>query len=769
MGFFRSWCAFLAALGLWCMALPAAAQTPVTVDEVRVEGNRRSDADAILGQISTRAGTPLSRRGIREDIERIFLNGYYTDIQVDLSEKDGKTIVTFIVAEKPSIRKVVYFGNEQVNDEDLAEVVDLREFGILDLAKVARNAEKLKDLYVEKGYFLAEVDYRVDPLENNEVDVVFAIVEKEEVKVESVVIVGNSALSDDFIKERIETREGNAMSFLTGAGSFKQEAFDRDMLRIAQFYYDQGYIKSRVGTPKIELSADKSKLFLTVPVEEGDRFRTGEVDIMGDFIDEKDALMKFVTMKEGEWFSSTKLRESITKLGERYKDEGYAYVNLVPNTGVDEDARAVAITIDIDKGEKVRIGRIQVVGNTKTRDKVIRREMRVYEGEYYSASGLRRSEQLVTRLGYFETVAVRTARGADEKTMDVIVEVKEKATGTFQVGAGFSSIESFVAQAQISENNVFGRGQTLSLQATLSSVRSIANLRFADDYFMDSKVRFASNIYRFETNYEDFTKRSLGGDLTLGHPLGDDWGISGTYTLEEVSVRAGGFGDSDTGRVANLYGNGITSSLRFRLYHDTRNNRLFPSAGVYASGSVEHAPDWLLSENEFTRYRLQGRYYYGLGLGLTARINATYGLIGSPNPVGVPIFERFFVGGPLTVRGFRRHTLGPKIDVPSSGLVDSGTEQLNIGGTEQFFVNLEIEYPVFQAVGIRGVFFIDTGNAFDRADSFDEKLDQMRSAWGFGIRWFSPIGPLRFEWGFPFDPQGIEESSVFDFSIGNFF
>ena len=761
----------LVLLGLCAASLfaPATAQSPLVIDEVRVEGNRRSEADAILGQIGTRAGAPLSRRQVREDIERIFLNGYYTDVQVDLSAMDGKQVVTFIVTEKPSIRKVIYRGNEQVAEDDLSEVVDLRAFGILDLAKVTRNAEKLKDLYVEKGYFLAEVDWRIDELPNNEVDVIFEVVEKEEVKVESVVIVGNSALSDAFIKERLETQEGGGMSFFTGAGSFKQEAFDRDQLRIAQFYYDKGYIKSRVGTAKIELSADKSKLYLTIPVEEGERFRTGRVDIMGDFIDDKEKLLELVTMKEDDWFSSSKLRESITRLGERYKDEGYAYVNLVPNTGVDEDARKVAITIDISKGEKVRIGRIQVVGNTKTRDKVIRREMRIYEGEYYTSSGLRRSEKLVTRLGYFETVSVRTARGADEKTMDIIVEVKEKATGTFQVGAGFSSIESFVAQAQISENNVFGRGQTLSLQATLSSVRSIANLRFADDYFMDSRIRFAANVYRFETNYEDFTKRSLGGDLTLGHPLGDDWGVSGTYTLEEVSVQAGGFGGSETGRVANLYGNGLTSSVRGRLYHDTRNNRLFPSAGVYASGSIEYAPGFLFSENLFTRYRLQGRYYYDLGLNITARLNASYGLIGSPDPAGVPIFERFFVGGPLTVRGFRRHTLGPRIGVPASGLVDSPTEQINIGGTEQFFVNLEFEYPIFQRVGIRGVFFVDTGNALDRTDSLDDKIDQMRSSWGFGLRWFSPIGPLRFEWGFPFDPQENEESSVFDFSIGNFF
>ena len=759
------------ALTLLCAPPPPAlaAEGGLVLDEVKVEGNRRSEADAILGVVASRKGTALDRARIRADIRAIFTLGFYTDVQVDLTETDGKWRLTYIVSEKPSIRNVLFENNEEIDDDEVSEVVDVKAYGILDLAQVNRNAEKIKDLYVEKGYFLAEVDWDVVELADNEVDVVFRITEKEEVKVARVLIAGNSQLSDSYVKERLETREGDYLGFLTGAGAFKTEAFERDKIRLVQIYADQGYITAKVGTPKVELSADKTRLFITLPVEEGKRYKAGRLTVHADDLFTEDELRKQITLKEGDWFSSTQVRATVNGIGELYKDKGYAYVNVTPNTRLDQEGRIVDLDISVDRGKKVRFGRIIVLGNTRTRDKVIRRELRIYEGEYYSSSGLRRSKRLVTRLGFFETVEITPKRGGDDASMDVEVTVQEKPTGTFQIGAGFSSIESFVAQAQIAQNNLFGRGQSLSLQATLSKIRTIANIRFADDYFLDSRVRFATNIYRFETQFQDFRRESLGGDLTLGYPLTDDISVAGTYTLEQVDVTLGGFGGRTAVPIANLFSNGITSSLRFSLFYDTRDNRLFPSSGWFSLVSAENADAWLGSENRFTRYRLRNRYYYPLGFDIVLKLNGEWGLITSPEATGVPIFERFFVGGPLSVRGFRRNSLGPKVDVPDSRLPDAGTEPFNIGGTEQLILNGEIEFPIFQAVRIRGVVFVDGGNAFQRADPYSEKLDALRFSWGFGIRWFSPIGPLRFEWGFPFAPRDTEESSVFDFSIGNFF
>jgi outer membrane protein insertion porin family len=378
-----------------------AAAGGLAIDRVEVRGNRRSESEAILQLVATRAGTNLDRARLQSDVRAIFQMGFYTDVQVDLSEAEGKSVLTFIVTEKASIRSIKFEGNDELDEDDLKAVVDLKEFGILDLAKVTRNAEKLKDLYTEKGYFLAEVNYEVVDLGDNEVDVLFRIVEKQEVKVARITIVGNKALTDTEIKENLETQEGGFLEFLTSAGSFKAEAFERDSMRVNQFYMDKGYITARVGQPKIELSPDKREMYLTIPVEEGERYKTGDIDISGDMLRPKDELMKLVRLEKGEWFSSTLLRETINGIGELYKDEGYAYVNPTPNTNVDPEAKTVSLLLEIDKGKKVRFGRINIVGNARTRDKVIRREMRIYEGEYYSSTGIKRSKQLIHRLGLF--------------------------------------------------------------------------------------------------------------------------------------------------------------------------------------------------------------------------------------------------------------------------------------------------------------------------------------------------------------------------------
>ena len=743
------------------------------IDEVQVKGTQRSEPSLVLKQVQQGGeGATLLPRIIREDLKRIFRLGFYRDVQVDLSEIEGRWILTYIVLEKRSIRAVLYEGNNELGDEELEEVVNLRPFSILNLPSVQNNSNKIKDLYVEKGFFLAEVTWDIVEVEDNQVDVLFRVLEKEEIKVEQIQIIGNQALKDKEIKSFLETREESILSFLSGAGTFNNEAFERDQMRIVQLYYNKGYMQAVVKKPNVSMSPDRSKLYITIAVEEGPRFKVGLVEVSGDLLRPRKELTSLVGMTEGDWFSSEKLRLAMDRLGKIYKDEGYAYVNVIPNTRFVEDLKAIDLDFEIRKGPKVKIGRIEINGNSTTRDKVIRREMRIYEGDEYSSSKIKRSQQLIQRLGFFENVRIDPARSDDPTRMNLNVIVSEKPTGTFQVGAGFSSVENLVGQAQISQNNLFGRGQSLSFQGTVSSLRSMANLRFSENYFMDSRVQFSANVYRFDNNYFNFTRESLGGNLSLGYPITDDFTASGTYTIEKVQATVGGFGVTSSSRQvtpANVFSNGLTSSFRLSLFYDTRNNRIFPSKGTFMSGSIEEASRYLGSTNEFTRYNLRHRYYYSLGANIVLKSNVNWGYITSRSPAGIPIFERFFIGGPLTVRGFFRNSLGPQVEVPIQLLPSSGTTDFIIGGTEQLFFNFEFEFPIFQQLGIRGVGFLDGGNAFQRQDEYLDKLKTFRFAWGFGVRWFSPIGPLRFEWGFPFDPQGTEQDSVFEFSIGNFF
>lgn len=777
---FQSALVIMSLIGLWTVdvsrahALSPCYGEPVTISAIRIEGMIRSEPESIRRQIRHPRSGRLKCRLIRSDIKRIFRQGFYDDVSVEVvpsAQDDQSFELIYRIVERRQVRSVRYEGNDEVSEDDIAEVVDVKPFTLLDLPRVKSNSEKIRQLYIKKGFFLAEVTSDLIEGDNKQVDVVFRIKEAQEIRVAQIKIIGNYALSDRQLTAILETREEGPLSFLSDAGNFDREAFERDQMRLLQMYYNEGYMQAVVSQPVVRISPDRSKLYITVRIEEGSRFKVGLTDITGDLLKPKEQLIKLLGMREGDWFSSGQIRVGMEKVSEVYKNLGYAYANIVPNTRFIEDMKSIDLNLEIRKGPLVTIGRIEIAGNTTTRDKVIRREMRIVEGDTYSGKLIKRSQMLINRLGFFETVNIEPVRSADPSKMDLVVRVKEKPTGTFQVGAGFSSIESFVGQAQIAQNNLLGRGQNLSLQATFSSIRSMANLRFSENYFMDSRVQFSANIYRFETNFFNFVRQSLGGNLTLGYPITDDLSVAATYTAEQVQAFQGGFGVSSNASVtpANYFNNGITSSLRLSMFYDTRNNRLFPSRGTFVSGSIEDATRYLGSTNEFFRYDIRHRYYFDLGYNLVLKSNINWGLITTDNPNGVPIFERYFIGGPLSVRGFFRNSLGPQLQTPIVASPAAQTTDFIIGGTEQLFFNLEFEFPIFQQVGIRGVGFIDGGNAFSRQDNYLDKLDQFRFAWGLGIRWFSPMGPLRFEWGLPFNPVNNEQDSVFEFSIGNFF
>jgi outer membrane protein insertion porin family len=507
-----------------------------------------------------------------------------------------------------------------------------------------------------------------------------------------------------------------------------------------------------------------------------------------------------VRAKSGDWFNRAALLEDLQAVRTLYRDHGFANVDATPQTNVDEENHEVDVVIPVERGPLVRFERIEMRGNTKTRDKVIRREMEVDEGQPFHETNLEKSRRRVTALGYFERVDVSTEQGSAPDKMNVYVEVSERPTGTFQVGAGFSSIENFIATAQIQQANLFGNGQSLSLQGQLSGLRALIDLKFFEPYLLDSPFSASIDVYRQSRTYQDFSQDSTGGSLTLGYPLIEpQLSASITYTAEydQVSTEPQSTLLGTSSRIsvfrslplANLFNDGFTSSIRPGLTYDTRDNRLFPTAGIYLSASSEFALEQFGSQNKFLRHRVSGRFYYPLGGGFVLKLNTEAGHVTSPSGEGVPIFARFFLGGIFDVRGFVYRSIGPHVGLtsetdPNSAPIVNGA---NIGGNVQYFQNLELEVPIVEAVGLRGVIFTDAGNAWNLESNyckasraipykavspcFDglDTLLNLRTSWGFGFRWFSPLGPLRFEWGFPFKPLPYEESNVFEFTIGNFF
>ena len=779
------------------------------VERVQFRGNRKVEDDAIRVQLLSKPGTLLDAAKLREDLRAMWKMGFFADIDVEAEiGQNGGVTLTFAVKEKPSIRKVLIAGHQDLGLDKINEVIDLELDAIVDISKVKKNRQKIADLYVQKGFYLATVDYEIKPANEAEVDVWFKVDEKAKVKIREVQFIGNTQITDDQLRGSIQTRRPDSLSFLNDSGTYSQEAFERDLLLVSAFYWDRGYANVKVGTPQLRLSRDKQFMYLSIPIDEGPVFTIGSINFKGDLIGSAAKNLEKIRIRPGVTFSRTQIAEDREKLSNFYQDQGYAYANVLPLTKVDLPNRRINLTFEVARGKRAYFERINIRGNSKTRDKVIRREMKISEGELFNNTNLEVSKRRINALGFFENVVVSTKRGSSDEFVEVNVEVIERPTGTFQIGAGFSSVENFIAQAQISQNNLFGRGQTLALQAQISSLRQLFLLRFVEPYFLDTQWTFAFDLYNQSRGFGTFYRNASGGTLTWGYPLSYEARAFLTYKLEDVSISTGSGGIANLGArsvplqatsVANLFRGGVTSSLRASLQWDSRNNRLFPTGGWHHTIFAEYASEYTGSENKFVRWGGFARHYRNLWGPFVLKLNAELGITTSTDPLGVPISERYLVGGIYDIRGYAPRSLGPLLLTQPAGEPGQSLGSLPLGGNMQIIWNSEIEFPLFKKVGISGVVFFDMGNAFNLEDRYcpdlqrassqlsskfdpcfkdrlpDSLISGLRKSVGFGFRWFSPIGPLRFEWGIPLDAQpatanrAAEDSLVFEFTIGNFF
>ena len=755
----------------------ARAQTPPApvVRKIEMSGLKQIDKTSVRQKIFSQVGKPLNRVRVSEDVKRIFKMNFFEDIQVGIRpHPEGGVTLIFHIKERPTIMAVRYdIEGDAVDLEDIKKVVDLKRFGILDEAAIRFNLSKIEELYIDEGHFLADTSYSLEKVSDGVV-VTLHVDEGKKVEVRHIYLTGNKAVSASEIKGIMATHETGYFSFITKFGQFKKQFFREDIKRIQLLYLTKGFIQVQVGEPVVSLSPDKKWMSITIHIKEGPRYKVGDIDVKmaevaGDdgkpvadaWLIPKEQLLKDVEIKKAEWFDYQELQKDVGRLGDLFRDKGYANTVVTFEPGVNPKTRIVDVTFKVQKGDLVYFRRIDIRGNKSTRDKVIRRQLKVAEGDLYSATGIRRSKRRIGVLGFFDKIEVKPRPTDRPDRMDLVVDVKEKQTGTFQVGAGFSSLESFIVTAQIAKDNFLGRGQRVSLNATISAIRQLISLSFFEPYFFDTPLTFAFDAFNFDEDFVGFTRTRRGGNLSFGYRLSDDISLSLTYTLEDVEAT---LRSSDI-EFKGYPSAGLTSSVRLTAAIDTRNNRLFPSEGTYSTLSAEIAHEYTGSENEFFRLIGRTRWYFGLPLNMVFKVNLTGGWVTSLGDSPVPLFERFFVGGIYTVRGFERNSLGP--GVPVASFPDSTPGRFNVGGVKQLIFNAELEIPIFAEVGIRGVLFFDAGNAWD----IDEDLNplDMRTAVGFGFRWQSPVGPLRFEWGIPLDPKEGEDPIVFEFTIGNSF
>ena len=559
--------------------------------EVRVEGTLRVEPEAIRLAMTQKKGTPFDPRKTAEDLRAIWSLNYFADVTLSTEKKGDGLVYTVRVTEKPSVREVKIQGNEELSKDDLKDTLDIKSGTILDRDAIRRTVKKISEKYVEKGYFLAEVTDKVVPVFGSQAaDIIFSVREHAKVMVKAIRFLGAQKVPAAELKEVMATKEGGYLSFLTGEGTYREEVFQRDLAIIQAAYYDRGFINVKVEKPWLSLSPDKRFIFITLKVEEGEQYRINKLDFSGELLISKQELHGKMSSHELEIFNRSKLAKDIQAITDVYYDQGYAYANVTPVTQVNPEARTIDLTFDIQKGKQVAIEKIEIVGNSKTRDQVIRREMRVYEGELFNGSGVKRSKQRITALGFFETVEVEHRPGSDDSKVAVVVTVKERNTGTFTLGVGYSSQENIVFNTQISQNNLLGWGQTASLSGQISSLRSLIQASYFDPYFLDSQLILSLDYTRTLIDYPGYIRRSNGGDLSVGYHLLEDLMGTLTYNLESVTTESGStyyntgsFGGyspfNPTSRIllANLFRNGLASSLRLSMTFDRRDNRLFPS------------------------------------------------------------------------------------------------------------------------------------------------------------------------------------------------
>lgn len=733
------------------------------INEIKITGCYRTSPDLIRQYLTQEENEKLSMSRLREDIKKIFATGYFEGITVyQTNIKDDEVILYIDVKEKKYVKDLIIEGAKKIKKEDIEKKLKIKRRNFFDKSLVKEDIKEIKKMYEKEGYFLARVKPELIPAGANSIKLKYIIKEGKRIRIRRIVIAGNEKIKDEEIKNIMVTKEWGFFSFITKSGRYEKDNLEQDIERIKAYYMDKGYIKVSVGKPSIEVSTDKKWIYLSIPVEEGQKYFIESVNLKNNTVFKRETLLKDLKTTKGMPFSRSNIARDIIYLTRKYEDIGYAYSNVEPLIKTNDDKRTVSITFMVEPGNLVYIRKILVEGNTKTRDKVIRREMRISEGDLYNGTSINFSRQRVFATGFFEDVKIQT-KPKGENLMDLIVNVKEGRTGTLTAGFGFSSIENFIGTFQASFGNFLGYGQRVRMNFEISSRRKSLLLSFLDNYFFDTDWSFGTDIYAIDRNYIDFTRQSYGGELRMGRLLSDFSRFYLSYKLEKVNIT-----DIGGSKLSVLFNGGWTSSLSLDIYRDTRNHPYDPSKGNYTYGILEFAGSFLGGDFDFLKTTMGHQTFinpfWKFVIMVGAKVRYGYELNGKR----LPYSERYFVGGLYTVRGYDYNSLSPTTRILS--LEDepySYTRDVVYGGNKAIIFSSELLFPILEQAGIKGVIFFDAGRSFLEEENIS--FSKIRMGLGFGIRWFTPIAPFRFEWGFPIKRRKGDRKVVFEFSIGTYF
>jgi outer membrane protein insertion porin family len=729
------------------------------IQDIAVVGAERIEPSTILTYLDVNRGDSMTTETFDRALKSLFGTGLFAD--VTLRQKGGTLEVT--VVENPVINEIAFEGNDKMKDEELLAEIQLRPRQVFTRTKVQADSTRLYQLYQRGGRFSVNIEPKIIELDQNRVNLVFEIDEGDVTEVRSIRFVGNEKFDDDKLRSEISSRENEWYRFLSTADRYDPDrlGFDQELLR--RFYLSQGYADFRIVSANAELSPERDSFYLTFTVEEGERYKVGDVAINSELKNfDADVLKPHVTFGPDDWYNAEEVKISVDKITAALGDMQYAFVNIRPDVKRNREAQTVDIAINISEAPRVFVERIDVHGNVRTMDKVVRREMLLEEGDPYNRTKLARSEQEVKDLNYFETVTVTPKPGsAPDKTV-IDIEVAEQSTGELSVGAGFSTSDGPLADFRITERNLMGKGQTLSLGATVAGERSEFSTSFTEPYFMGRDFSAGIDAFHVTRDLQDessFNQRRTGGGLRFGYPLSEKWRQVIRYRIENNEIMDVQQGASRY--VVDQAGKRLTSAISQTLTYDSRDSSLIPTNGLFGWLETEYAG--IGGDANYVSGKLGASYFYPIADNWVFNILGEGGAITGVGGETVRINERYYLGG-STLRGFASSGVGPR---------DLNTDD-SLGGNLFYRGSLELTMPtpLPEDFGIKAHTFTDVGSLWDLDEPAAVGLvdeHTVRASAGVGISWRSPMGPVRADVSFPYAKEDYDEEEMFRFSFGTRF
>lgn len=729
------------------------------IGEIRVSGTQRVEPATVLSYMDVKVGESMTQDTLDRALKSLFATGLFADVV--LLQK-GNTLEVK-VTENPVINEIAFEGNKKIDDDQLKAEIQSRPRQVFTRSQVQADVNRLYQLYQRQGRFSVKIEPKIINLDQNRVNLVFEISEGSVTNVETVNFVGNSHYSDDKLRSVVSTKEERWYRFLSSDDRYDPDrlAYDQELLR--RFYLSQGYADFRVVSANAELSRDQDSFYLTFTVDEGQRYKVGDLTIRSGLRNfNADVLKQYITVRTGEWYNADEVQKIADKMTLALGDMQYAFVSVQPEPARHPDRHTVDLTFNISETPRVFVERIDIHGNARTMDKVIRREMTLVEGDPYSKTKLAKSEQAIKDLGYFEKVDVKPEQGsAPDKTV-VDVNVSEQSTGELSLGAGFSTADGPLADVRLRERNFMGKGQDVMLASTIAGKRTEFDFSFTEPYFLDRDLSAGIDLFHITRDLQSessFDQRQTGGGFNFGYPLSDRWRQKLRYRIENNEIR--NVADDASRYIKDQEGSRLTSAVSQEITYDTRDSVLFPTNGFYGWFNTEVAG--VGGDAKYLQGKLGGSYYYPVADNWVFNVLGEGGAITGYSNENVRINERFFIGG-TSLRGFATSGIGPR---------DIQTDDA-LGGNYYYRGSAELSFPVGlpQEMGVLGYVFNDVGSLW----SVDETnvgniVDKasIRASAGVGVSWRSPLGPIRVDLALPYVKESYDDTQPFRFSFGTRF